>query len=263
MKGSIRLLMAMNGIPEETIRRTQLLLEDREEQRRHRRRIFWRTALLAAVIAGLFSVTAYAVSRFSMSGRAGMGETFEARFGNRNVEWPGEYVFEFEGPTECRKVRFKADWAPSEDYWGFIGPEEDGWATLLEATELYQEDCGVYVPACVVDVMYAPKFVDGGAMILMGLKPGEITRESWGEVQVYKFEATSNHAIDKDGTVFLTGNFVILFHPEQGWIIGVRGYDSMENMEKIARNLQVQQLDETIRSTDFENKVEFCDMYVG
>ena len=56
---------------------------------------------------------------------------------------------------------------------------------------------------------------------------------------------------------------MILFHPEQGWIVGVRGYDSMENLEQIARNLEVVQTEEVIRSTDFENKIDFCDIYIG
>lgn len=128
---------------------------------------------------------------------------------------------------------------------------------------MYNEEFDVYLPSCVVDIMYAPQFVDGGAMILIGFKPGEITRETWGEVEVYKFQATATHAIDREQTQFPTGNFVILFHPEEGWIIGVRGYDSMENMEGIARGIIVEPTGRTVHKADFDDKYAFCDIYVG
>ena len=111
--------------------------------------------------------------------------------------------------------------------------------------------------------MYAPQFVDGGAMVLSGWTPGAITEESWGDVQAYKFTATATHAMNAEGTVFAQGNFVILFHPEEGWIIGVRGYDSMANIEQIARGLEVRQTGGTIRSTDFEAPYADCDIYIG
>ena len=91
----------------------------------------------------------------------------------------------------------------------------------------------------------------------------EITQETWGEVQVYKFQAKATHAIGTEQKHFLTGNFVILFHPEQGWIIGVRGYDSMQNMEGIARGLIVEPTGNTIRRSDFESPYDFCDIYIG
>ena len=96
-----------------------------------------------------------------------------------------------------------------------------------------------------------------------GFKPGEITRETWGDVEVYKFQATATHAIDREQTQFPTGNFVILFHPEEGWIIGVRGYDSMEDIEGIARGLTVEPTGRTIHKKDFDSKYDFCDIYIG
>ena len=62
---------------------------------------------------------------------------------------------------------------------------------------------------------------------------------------------------------FAEGNFVILFHPEEGWIIGVRGYDSMENIEGIARGLTVEPTGRTIHKKDFDSKYDFCDIYIG
>ncbi len=264
MLTNLNLLEAMNGIPEETILRTGRFLEHKEEHKVRKINRVWRTVLIAAVLVSLFSVTAYAVAQFHMSSRApAAGEHFTAQFGTIHADVPTEYVFEFEGPTECPEVQFRANWAPAEDYWGVVGPEDDGWAGLLEANELYNEEFALYQPACVVDVMYAPQFVDGGAMILSGWAPGDITRETWGEVEAYRFQATATHAMDLEGTKFATGNFVILFHPEEGWIIGVRGHDSMENIQAIARGIEVRRTGGTVRSGDFESSLADCDIYIG
>lgn len=257
------LLDAMQGIRPENVRKAEAFLGYTEEARpgHYVRRRLWSTLLVAAILISLFTVTAYALGLFQMSGHRGK-ESFTARFGELSVRWTGEYVFEFEGPEECREVHFKTTWAPGSDYW-YPAEWAADWTRLVEGREIYNEEYGVYVPSCVVDVMYAPQFVDGGAMILTGFQPEEITQETWGEVQVYKFQAKATHAIDAGQKRFLTGNFVILFHPEQGWIIGVRGYDSMQNMEGIARGLIVEPTGNTIRRSDFESPYDFCDIYIG
>lgn len=267
MRANERLLEAMNGIDGETVLRTAALLEKREDKLRRRSGRVWRTILIAAVITSLLSVTAYAVSQFSMRGRpVRTGETFTWTYNDTTREWPCKYVFEFEGPTECPEVEFRAGWAPTADYWGWLPENRDGWGTLYEAKEIYNEELGVYMPACVIDVCYAPQFVNGGAMILMDFTPNEIVEEEWdGGVRALCFTAVAGHAIDREQTVFPTGSFVILFYPEQGWIIGVRGYDSMENIEHIARSLEVRALEKTVTQADFmgEREVEFGDIYIG
>ena len=260
---NLDLLEAMNGITDETVLHTQHLLEHEEKHSVNKSKKFWRTALIAAVITCLLSVTAYAAVQFTMSGHRPEEKSFTVEYGAISHEVPMEYVFEFQGPTECPEVQFKTNWTPTEDYWGFVGPQEDGWASLLEANEIYNETYQLYQPGCVIDVMYAPQFVDGGAMILSGWAPDAITEEIWEQVQAYKFTATATHPMNPEGTAFATGNFVILFHPEEGWIIGVRGYDSMENIEQIARNLEVRQSGGTIRSSDFETPFADCDIYIG
>ena len=257
------LLDAMQGIRPENVRKAEVLLGYTEEVRpvRHVRRKLWSTLLVAAILISLLTITAYALGLFQMSGHRGK-ESFTAQYGGQNISWTGEYVFEFEGPEECPEVHFKTTWAPDNDYW-YPADWAADWTQLVEGREIYNEEYGIYTASCVVDVMYAPQFVDGGAMILTGFQPQEITQETWGEVQVYKFQAKATHAIGIEQKHFLTGNFVILFHPEQGWIIGVRGYDSMQNIEGIARGLIVEPTGKTIRRSDFESPYSFCDIYIG
>ena len=262
------LMDALNRVDEAQLEATGRFFESGKEQIMKRKTIRTvRIVLIAAVITSLLSVTAYAVSQFSMRGRpVRTGETFTWTYNDTTREWPCKYVFEFEGPTECPEVEFRAGWAPTADYWGWLPENRDGWGTLYEAKEIYNEELGVYMPACVIDVCYAPQFVNGGAMILMDFTPNEIVEEEWdGGVRALCFTAVAGHAIDREQTVFPTGSFVILFYPEQGWIIGVRGYDSMENIEHIARSLEVRALEKTVTQADFmgEREVEFGDIYIG
>lgn len=261
MLDSNMLLDAMTGIPEEQILEAGRLLQWGEAAPVRRRRKLWTALLVAAVLVSLFTVTAYALGLFQMSGQGGR-QTFRTQIGEQQLEWSSEYTFTFEGPEQCQEIRFQITWAPDEDYW-FPEDWADGWTELVEGREIYDEEYGVYMPSCVVDIHYAPQFVQDGALVLQGFQPQKITREIWGEVEVYKFRALSTHAIDREQTVFPTGNFVMLFHPEQGWIIGVRGYDSMENLEGIARGLVVEPTGNTVRSEDFEIVYDICDIYIG
>ena len=189
------LLDAMQGIRPENVRKGEVFLGYTEEVRhvRHVRRKLWSTLLVAAILISLLTITAYALGLFQMSGHRGK-ESFTAQYGGQNISWTGEYVFEFEGPEECPEVHFKTTWAPDNDYW-FPADWAADWTQLVEGREIYNEEYGIYTASCVVDVMYAPQFVDGGAMVLIGFQPQEITQETWGEVQVYKFQAKATHAI--------------------------------------------------------------------
>ena len=170
------LIEAMNGVHDEQVALAGQMLGyfAGKEGMRPRRKI-WSTLLVAAIIISLFTATAYALGRFQMRHHVSE-EIYVATFGEMEVEWTGEYAFEFEGPEECPEVRFRVTWSPSEDYW-YPASWAVGQTKLVEGREIYNEEFGVYMPSCVVDIMYAPQFVDGGAMILLGFQPGEITRD--------------------------------------------------------------------------------------
>lgn len=257
------LLDAMQGVRPENVHKAEVFLGYGEASQSppYVRRRLWSTILVAAILISLFTVSAYALGLFQISGRSSK-ESFSVHFEEQSIQWDSEYVFTFAGPEECPEVHFKTTWAPNDDYWYPASWAAD-WTQLLEGRELYNEQFDIYMPSCVVDVLYASQFVDGGAMLLLGFQSEDIHQETWGELQVLTFSAQATHAIDAEQTEFPTGNFVILFHPEQGWIIGVRGYDSMENMERIARGLIVEPTGNTVRQSDFENPYAFCDIYIG
>ena len=72
------------------------------------------------------------------------------------------------------------------------------------------------------------------------LYESEILEESsWGEYEVTELV---NH-----NPVWGDDNYVLLFSPDQGYMIRVGGGLDMETMEKIAKNLEVRTLDEQIQ----------------
>ncbi len=249
------LLDAMDGIPSEEIEKAGRFLGYAEHAgfRVHVRRKLVSTLLIAAVLISLIT-GACALGLFQLSGRT-HNESFSLRFGPYDYEWPSEFVFEFEGPGECEEISLESVPEPGEHYWHYR------WDTHLEGPEAYREDLDDYFPLCVVDVKYASQFVGDGALVLSRYRPSEIEQENWGEVQVFRFQARI--ADDELPEDYPVGNYFLLFHPGQGWIIAVRGYDTAENLESIARGITVKQTGKTVQKSDFENPYDMIDIGYG
>ena len=58
-------------------------------------------------------------------------------------------------------------------------------------------------------------------------------------------------------------NHVVLFHPEQGWIFSIRGTLPLEELVKIAQNLEVEQTDGLVEQSQFENPYDIFDAGQG
>ena len=236
------------------------------------------TIALAACLVLALAITAYAVGLFSLSHRdPEPGETY-------SLYWPDNpsgrlvwdkfnYVFEFDGPDECAEIEFKEGWLPFEpnesvNSWS---TGEDGWRTKLVSegaagVDFTSDNFQPYR----VDVYYASQFRDDGAMILMYHTPEKILNEEWGEYQVLKFHATQHFdAIDDEEMDYhvpertLDYYYVILFSPDDGYVIVVSGTSDMETIEHVARDLQVRKTGNTLRAEDFEQNCAFIDVGQG
>lgn len=243
-----------------------------------RRRKTPKTALIAAAVVTVLTLTALAIGYFTMSGReAYEGEKYRSVWRESQtgfMEWEQlSYVLQFEGAEECKGAKFKEGWlpfAPNEEVNDWA-KDADGWRTRLvsECAPGVDSTGDNFQPYC-IDLYYAPQFVNNGALLLMAQEPDEIIEEQWGDERVMKFTATQHqeardieeldiHIPEKT----LHFSFVLRFDPEKGTILVISGTSDMETIEHIAREVQLRETDEVIRSTDFENNCTFMDVSQG
>ena len=149
MLDSYTLLEAMNGIDEAQVEANRCFWETKEEAPVILHRKIRRTILIAALIALLLSVTAYAVSQFHIHPRP--PETGEAyRCEGSLQETEPLYVFTFDGPEECRAIHFKPSWVPRDDYWSWWPDEDKGWVPReIQSTESWNKEYSIYFIDCV------------------------------------------------------------------------------------------------------------------
>ena len=278
---SEQLLLAMNDISDEKIEAVSDFIYGDDICRGEKRtfKATKRILTIAAVVGTflVFAIAAYAMGLFSFSHRPRTeAEKYSIKWENQAGEIVFDefkYVFKFDGPSECRGVRFREGWlpfAPNEEVNAWAA-DEDGWRTRLvsECAPEVDSTSNNYQPYR-VELFYAPQFVDDGALFLNYQTPEEIIEEQWGEHKVMKIHAVQHqpgvddeqldiHVPDRDMNYY----FVILFHQEQGYIAIVSGTSDMETVEHVARELQFKQTDEVIKKEDFRDNCCFIDVGQG
>ena len=278
---SEQILFAINGIADEKIKAVGRIVQDSDhsDDKSFTFTSSKRMLLIAAVI-GVFlamAAVAYGLGLFSFTHRL---KTAEEKY---SIHWDNpsgeivfsdfQYVFKFTGPEECKGVRFKEGWlpfAPNENINDWA-KDEDGWRKRLvsECAPGVDSASDNYQPY-MVELYYVPQFEDEGALILNYQVPKEITEEQWGEYQVLKIHATRHQdAVDfEDMNIHIPAKdmnyyFVILFHPEQGYIAIVSGTSDMDTVEHVAKELQFRQTNEVIRKEDFADHCTIIDVGQG
>lgn len=221
------------------------------DERQLRRRNILRIALIAAVIAALMTVTAFAAGLFSMERhQVEKGEVvsgyylFYDKEGNLKLDQELNYpdagmVFTFYGPdnVEYNKPEFRFGWLPEEgehyeEQQRFIAKDEDGWL------DMYCGPCNCELIACQI---FAHNIRTDG---FRGVLNGEATvlkEETWDcwnvtEIQV---DYTNSKMVPWPVPV----NYIFMFDEERGYLVQIRGTDPMEILEKIAANLEVRESD--------------------
>ncbi len=289
------LLEALNAVDEAQLDETRAFFEARKETKPVKKtRSFLHIGLIAAALVLLLSATAYAAGLFTVSGRpVEPEESFPVSFDTVDGDkiegaWPGTYALEFDGPEECAAVRYRFGWLPegySAGDYVYSQPDGEGWikstggdegpyiAPWNAHTEFSGPDRNHYFTT---DMYYSAQFVPDGALILMNAAVEDVAEEQWGELEVRRITSTSEFLKldDKSGKPlrdengeFVLGeipcHYIVVFHPEQGWIFCVRGTLPLEGLEKIARNLEVEATGETVRHEDFQNPFNFFDAARG
>lgn len=228
-------------------------------------RIFRKRAIIiiaAAALALILAVAAYATGGFGLFYRAvEPGEKFRATITGapEGAYWEdAKLVLEFDGPEESRVIRFKPGWLPA-DYVEKINPA-DGEGFLRRLTGEGQEDGS---QPYLIEVHYAPEFVNGGHLILWMAEPGEITEETWGDYQLIKFDAIStipalSYTRD-DGSVFSREEFTyersycLMYHQTEGHLLVLSGESDIETLEHIGKTLTIETTDELVSAADYKD----------
>lgn len=141
----IDILKAMDGVRAEYVWDAQQALDAEEEKtgRRYARKL-WRVALLAAIIAVLLAVTAYAAGLFSIWDRGFPVPAREARQETENEKTAAPMSLSLNGYKESPEYQASAEWV--DFYWDYVRHNEisNDSPHLEGASEEYVNICYYY-----------------------------------------------------------------------------------------------------------------------
>jgi len=230
------------------------------------------TVALVAVLAVALAVGVMAVSGvFTMNIRE--AEPEERFAGPEHVGQSGEkqayywegakLVFNFNGPTECSAIRFRPAYLPYNANQYFSFEDSEGWYTRISCEGSGSGGRG-YQP-CLIEVRYAPKFIDGGNLLLLYADDvSEIREETWNGYSIYQFISHRANGNFPDGSRDLDCSYYIMYQPELGHIITISSMeDNLSELEKIGQNLEIELTDGIIFSADWHEHNEFLDCGIG
>lgn len=214
------------------------------DRRRLRRRNIIRTVLIAAVIAALMTVTAFAAGLFSMERhKVEEGEEvsgywrFYDKEGNltEQQEWTypeASIVFTFYGPEEEYNMpEFRFGWLPEEgEHYEEQKSMSEGWMYS------YGLMCQCDIIPCQAGVMSVP--VKGYRGVLNG-EATVLKEEVWDCWDVTEIQVDYSNCTTVRWPKPV--NYIYMFDQERGYLAYVRGCDGMETLEKIARNMEIRE----------------------
>ncbi|MBQ9411609.1 MAG: hypothetical protein IJU29_00735 [Oscillospiraceae bacterium] len=227
------------------------------------------TGVLAAVLTVALAIGVLAAAGiFNMNIReAEPEERFYTDFtleNGRPFYWDGaKLVFSFDGPQECSAIRVKPGWMPYRVNEGFSLKAEDGWYSRISCEG--SDSGGESNQPCLIELRYAPMFVDGGNLLLLYADDaGEIVEDTWKDWNILKFGTHYANSNFPDGSHDVDCSYYMMYQPDNGWIITV---SSMENnpdtLEKIGQALEIDVTEDSISSADYQGHSEFFDCGVG
>lgn len=219
-------------------RRVLAQIKDDQRRKHFAMRQALSIAIIAAVLVSILTVTAYALGLFKLNKNhipeevTVHGEWIERDSeGNitdiQDMRYPDtNLTFTFECEKLPKLVQFKPGWLPMDGF----GFGDDGWY------HYYGNDgdsSATQIPYK-IEIFYAKP----GFQLVMMYDSEIVEETTWGEYEVTKL---INH-----NPYWGDDNYVLLFSPDNGFMIRVGGGLDMETMEKIAQNLEVRILEEEV-----------------
>lgn len=200
-----------------------------------------RTALLAAALISLLSVSAFAAVRFAMQHRQ-PGETVSGFWrewdeaGNvvseQKLFFPDAgLVFSFTGPeTGADLPEFRCFWLPSEADFGYTDAE--GWTSYLS-----DSGEGDSIPW----IISASSVNTAKCRLVMNGKTQVITEEKRGEWHVLEIASDYSDCSGRYVYENSAANYILMFDESRGWLVTVKGTSDMDTLRRIAENLELRE----------------------
>lgn len=232
-----------------------------------------RTVLMVAAIATLMTATAFAAGIFSMNlEKVPEGEIPGGywRFYDDEDKLVEEYkfiypdaglVFTFTGPDSPRhQLEIKPGWLPEDEHYDRcfrLNYNKDGWGRSFGLM------CSCEDIKCQI---LAENVEPGNAKHVLNAEPVTIEEESWDNWKVTKVVADYSNTDWSSLNKYLSiVNYILMFDEGTGILVTVRGTDSMETLEKIAKNLEVRETDTLVPQGNplDEIQISFIDIARG
>lgn len=250
-----------------------------------------RILLIAAVIACLFTATAFAAGLFSVSTRVpDPKETFQIHWDhseNGYLEWSdAKLVLTFPDVGESREIEVRPGWLPFElpsqlagsSPWDHLSKET--WFQRFASESLCFPDESGNLPEMfqgisqpiLIQLYSMAQFRGDGAMLMLYQSPSDLTEEHWDDMNVdvlsfhgrQHFDERYVEALGKTIEPYdIEYDYVLLSNAEAGWVIEVCGQLGMDTVRKVARNLEIRETGNVLTSDDFQNQFLFIDGGVG
>ncbi len=273
------LLDAVRGVHDEQVtaagRMLGYLAEEPARQPKRTSKNVWRVVLIAAVIASLLGITAYAAGLFRvqiMEIRRDPDQENFWHFQSADGEeldlavpfaFESDLCFQFTGDEPPHEAQFQVGWLPYEPtYWW---PEDkvadpdgtwpdwssvsDGWYRYMECdrqsvTDFFPEpgihDVGIPFNISISYAYQEHYLVFEGSCDV-------VKHEYWDDYEVYELscEKTIHLApgVAETETVISPENYVLLFSLDEGYVINIGGSSDMPTLERIARSIKTRTTD--------------------
>ncbi len=276
MLNSLTLLRAMNGIHEEDVVMAGNSYFDEKQVKHFKTKRIISFALAAALILSL-GIAAYAAFS-SMTHRVPKkSETFRISWEEGPtgyVEWSdAKLAVTFPEKAESKEIEFRPSYLPDE----MASLKDGSWRSRLTAEKLaFSGPPQSKIPAyqdmmqpLLIETYYMSQFSDGGALLLLYYTPEEIIEEHWDElgVDVMRFHCTEHFDARPEIGVdeyTLEQDIILLSDADAGWVVRVCGEIGMDQLVKVARNLEIRETGKVLTCDDFEgNHFAFMDGGVG
>ena len=223
-------------------------------------------ALAAALILAL-GIAAYAVFSTYSTRVPEPEETFRINWeenASGYIEWTdAKLAVTFPDTAESKQIEFRPGWLP-EELSELMVKKPLSRLTAEELAYKFPELSGSQ--PLLIESYSMSMFNNGGALLLLYYTPEEIIEEHWDEqnVDVMRFHCTMTleaNAYAPERT--LEQDIILMSNPEAGWIVRLCGEIGMDELVKVAKNLEIFETGTVLSYDDFENHYAFMDGGVG